>query len=140
MPFVHVYYSEDLSIKQEKLKKISLDIHYALMEHFNVPEKDYFQLFIPYPSHNMFVDPSYLLENGEERTENMLHIAITCGPGRTIEQKKSLYQALATSVSKRLNISAADVFITLNETPLENWSFGQGVAQMVKDKSRIGKD
>ncbi|RDI42214.1 tautomerase-like protein [Falsibacillus pallidus] len=61
----------------------------------------------------------------------MVYIAITCGPGRTAEQKKGLYQAIAERVSVDLEIAMTDVFITMNETPAENWSFGDGLGQMI---------
>ncbi|MCY9026815.1 tautomerase family protein, partial [Priestia megaterium] len=86
------------------------------------------------PSQHFFYDSQYLLENGEKRTNQMLYISITCGQGRTIQQKKKLYQSIAEELSTHLNISTNNIFITLNETPLENWSFGQGIAQMVNPK------
>ncbi|MFJ8526549.1 tautomerase family protein [Bacillus sp. NPDC094106] len=130
MPFVNVYYPEGLSNKEE-LEKVSNSIHRSLIEHFGVPENDYFQMFFPYPSNHFFYDPYYLLEGGKKRTEKIMHVSITCGPGRTIDQKKKLYQSISKAISNHLNISTADIFITLNETSAENWSFGQGVAQMV---------
>jgi phenylpyruvate tautomerase PptA (4-oxalocrotonate tautomerase family) len=104
------------------------------MDHFQVPEKDYFQMYFPYQADHLFFDPSYLLENGETRTEKMIHIVITCGPGRTNVQKKNLYHSIANAISDHLNIPAADIFIILNETPVENWSFGQGIAQLMNMK------
>lgn len=47
------------------------------------------------------------------------------------ESKKDLYNAIATTTATILHISSADVFITLHETSIENWSFGQGIAQML---------
>ncbi|HFK1710895.1 tautomerase family protein [Bacillus sp. RC92] len=137
MPFVNVYYPEGLSNKEE-LKKVSTSIHLSLIEHFEVPENDYFQMFFPYPSNHFFYDPYYLLEGEKKRTEKIMYVSITCGPGRTINQKKSLYQSLSKAISNHLNISTADIFITLNETSAENWSFGQRVAQMVN--MREGKE
>lgn len=66
MPFVSVYYPEGLSNKEE-LKKVSNSIHKSLIEHFEIPEKDYFQMFVPYPPNQFFYDPYYLLE--EEKRE-----------------------------------------------------------------------
>ncbi|MGH0418418.1 tautomerase family protein, partial [Bacillus cereus] len=128
MPFVSVYYPEGLSNKEE-LKKVSNSIHKSLIEHFEIPENDYFQMFFPYPPNQFFYDPYYLLEE-KKRTENILHVSITCGPGRTINQKKRLYQSISRAISNHLNISTTDIFIILNETSAENWSFGQGVAQL----------
>lgn len=83
---------------------------------------------------SILYDPYYLLERGEKRTENMMYVSITCGPGRTIKQKRDLYQSISLRVSECSSIKSADIFITLNETAAENWSFGQGVAQLVKMK------
>lgn len=54
--------------------------------------------------------------------------------GRTIKQKRDLYQSISLRVSECSSIKSADIFITLNETAAENWSFGQGLAQLVKVK------
>ncbi|HDR7903975.1 TPA: tautomerase family protein [Bacillus cereus] len=130
MPFVTVYHPEKLS-DNKLLKNVSNQIHHSLIEHFNIPENDYFQMFLPYPSHQFFYNSSYLLKGSLKRSNNMIYISITCGPGRTINQKKDSYKAIATSTANILQISTADVFITLHETPMENWSFGQGIAQML---------
>ena len=133
MPFVNVYYPEH-QLNNKELKKVSNHIHQSLIQHFHIPKEDYFQLFLPYPSQHFFYDSQYLLENGEKRTDQMIYISITCGQGRTIQQKKKLYQSIAEELSTHLNISTNNIFITLNETPLENWSFGQGIAQMMNQK------
>ncbi|MED4112466.1 tautomerase family protein [Priestia megaterium] len=133
MPFVNVYYSE-YQLNDKELKKVSNFIHQSLIQHFHIPKDDYFQLFLPYPTQHFFYDSQYLLENGEKRTDQMIYISITCGQGRTIQQKKKLYQSIAEELSTHLNISTNNIFITLNETLLENWSFGQGIAQMVNQK------
>ncbi|MED3975546.1 tautomerase family protein [Priestia megaterium] len=133
MPFVNVYYPEH-QLNDKELKEVSSNIHQSLIQHFYIPKDDYFQLFLPYPSQHFFYDSQYLLERGEKRTDNMIYISITCGQGRTVEQKKKLYQSIAEGLSTHLNISTNNIFITLNETPLENWSFGQGIAQMMNQK------
>ncbi|MDR7242848.1 tautomerase family protein [Priestia megaterium] len=138
MPFVHVYYPE-YQLNDKELKKVSNYIHQSLIAQFHIPEDDYFQLFLPYPSQHFFYDSQYLLENGEKRTDNMIYISITCGQGRTVEQKKKLYQSIAEGLHIDLAISTNNIFITLNETPVENWSFGQGIAQMVNQKEEQQK-
>ncbi|MCU4937834.1 tautomerase family protein, partial [Bacillus cereus] len=115
-------------------KKIGECIHLSLIEHFNIPENDFFQMFLPYQQNHFLYNPYYLLERGEKRTENMIYVSITCGPERTIKQKRNLYQSISLKVSKCSGIKSADIFITLNETSAENWSFGQGLAQLVKVK------
>lgn len=136
MPLVHVYYREGL-LHQEEVKEVSACIHHALIEHFNIPENDYFHMYFPCPSHSFFYDPYYLLQDGAKRTDNMMHVSITCGPGRTVTQKKKLYEAISEACRRHVHISAADVFITLIETPAENWSFGQGRAQLVEEEKKL---
>ncbi|MED3886811.1 tautomerase family protein [Priestia aryabhattai] len=133
MPFVNVYYPEH-QLNNKELKKVSNHIHQSLIQHFHIPKEDYFQLFLPYPSQHFFYDSQYLLENGEKRTDPMIYISITCGQGRTIEQKKKLYQSIAEGLHTDLDLSTNNIFITVNETTFENWSFGQGIAQMVNQK------
>ncbi|KFN01642.1 tautomerase family protein [Bacillus clarus] len=133
MPFVHVYYREGL-LNKEELKKVSNSIHHSLIEHFKIPEDDYFHMCLPYPSNQFFYDPYYLLEEEKKRSDKTIHISITCAPGRTINQKRNLYQSISEAFYHHLNISTTDIFITLNESSAENWSFGQGIAQMVNTK------
>ncbi|MGE6536733.1 tautomerase family protein [Bacillus luti] len=133
MPFVKFYYPENI-LNEEELKKIGECIHLSLIEHFNIPENDYFQMFFSYQQNQFLYNLYYLLDRGEKRTENMIYVSITCGPGRTVQQKKGLYQSVSLKISECSNVKVSDIFITLNETAAENWSFGQGVAQLVKMK------
>lgn len=135
MPFVTVYYP-DGQLHREELKRVSNRIHYSLIEHFSIPENDYFHMFLPYPPDQFFYDPHYLLEEKKKRTDKMIHVSITCGPERTIQQKRNLYQSISEAFYDHLNISTTNIFITLNETSAENWSFGQGIAQMVTMKEK----
>ncbi|MCY7671938.1 tautomerase family protein [Bacillus altitudinis] len=79
---------------------------------------------------NFFFDPHYLVRH--ERDHRLLYIQITCGSGRTEGQKQSLYKEIADQLYNKLHISKENVFIMLIETGLENWSFGEGLAQMIK--------
>ncbi|WP_242224074.1 tautomerase family protein [Bacillus cereus group sp. BfR-BA-01380] len=133
MPLVTVYYSEG-QLNKEELKKVSNSIHHSLIEHFKIPVNDYFHMFLPYPSNQFFYDPYYLLEGAKKRTDKMIHVSITCAPGRTLHQKRKLYQSISEAFYSHLNISTTDIFITLHETSAENWSFGQGIMQMVTMK------
>ncbi len=102
MPFVNVYYPE-CQLNDKELKEVSNCIHQSLIQHFHIPKDDYFQLFLPYSPQHFFYDSQYLLENGGKRTDQMIYISITCGEGRTIQQKKNLYQSIAEELSTHLN-------------------------------------
>ena len=45
-------------------------------------------------------------------------------PGRTKEQKAKAIEAVISNLSSRLSIAPSDVFIVINEPPLENWGMG----------------
>ena len=74
---------------------------------------------------NFVFDPYYL---GVRRSEDLAIIQITWNEGRTIEQKKVLYKAIADDLAAGLSLRPEDVFISLVEVN-ESWSFGNGLAQ-----------
>jgi phenylpyruvate tautomerase PptA (4-oxalocrotonate tautomerase family) len=56
-------------------------------------------------------------------------VQLTLNEGRTVDQKRAFYNAVATGLHQRLNLRPQDVFISLVEVKKENWSFGNGEAQ-----------
>jgi phenylpyruvate tautomerase PptA (4-oxalocrotonate tautomerase family) len=126
MPFVNIYLPAALS--RDIRKQISLAVHGSLMEIFAVPEKDYFQVIHPVDEDNLIFPNEYF---DIPHTGNLVYIYITCAFGRTVDMKKALYNSIAKKIAERTLIKPDDVLIFLNETPLENWSFGRGIAQMI---------
>jgi 4-oxalocrotonate tautomerase len=59
-------------------------------------------------------------------------IQITLNTGRTVDQKRAFYKAIADRLHERLSLRREDVFIGLVEVSKENWSFGNGEAQYAK--------
>jgi phenylpyruvate tautomerase PptA (4-oxalocrotonate tautomerase family) len=127
MPFVRVSYLEGQYTDKE-LPVISQNIMNALIEHFNVPENDYFQVFHAHKKSEFYYSKDYL---NVFRTDQLLYIQITLGSGRSRDQKRSFYKRLAELLSAQCKISEEDVFVTLIETELEDWTFGKGLAQMI---------
>lgn len=126
MPFINIYLPENYS--RELKKKISHSVHESLIEIFNIPENDYFQVIHPVSPENLMFPDRYL---GISHSPDLIYIHIICGSGRTVERKELLYSVIVHKISGRTHISENDIIIVLNETPLENWSFGQGKAQMI---------
>jgi 4-oxalocrotonate tautomerase len=62
-------------------------------------------------------------------TDGFVAIQVTLNAGRTLEQKKGLFAAIAEGFEKQAGARRQDVFISLVEIPRENWSFGNGEAQ-----------
>ena len=100
-------------------------VHDALTS-VGVPKDDHFQVVSEYEPSNFVFDANYL---GIRRSEDLVIIQITWNEGRTVEQKKALYKAIADGLAARVSLRQEDVFINLVEVKKENWSFGNGVAQ-----------
>ena len=103
---------------------ISRIVHEALVS-VGVPKDDRFQVIHEHDSENFVFDLNYL---NIRRTEDLVIIQITWNEGRTVEQKKALYKAIADGLAA-LSLRREDVFISLVEVKRENWSFGNGIAQ-----------
>jgi phenylpyruvate tautomerase PptA (4-oxalocrotonate tautomerase family) len=99
---------------------------YEAMVSVGVPANDRFQVIGEHDADNFLFDPTYL---GINRTDDLVIIQITWNEGRTVEQKKKLYQAIVEGLGKAPGVSPENVFINLVEVRKENWSFGMGVAQ-----------
>jgi phenylpyruvate tautomerase PptA (4-oxalocrotonate tautomerase family) len=99
---------------------------YEAMVSVGVPANDRFQIVAEHEADNFLFDPTYL---GIDRTDDLVIIQITWNQGRTVEQKKALYKAIAGGLAKAPGLRSEDVFINLVEVAKENWSFGRGEAQ-----------
>jgi len=97
-----------------------------MIEVLKVPKDDRFLVIAEHPEHALIADENYL---GIKRTQDCVFIQITLNAGRSLEQKKSFYRAVAKELHSRLGLRVEDVFISLVEVPKENWSFGNGEAQ-----------
>ena len=107
-------------------KRIGEQIYAAMRSTINVPEHDNFQILNEHDGEHFIFDPQYL---GIQRSDQLVIIQITLNEGRTLEQKKALYQTIAHNLNTQLGIRMEDVFINLVEVKKENWSFGNGIAQ-----------
>ncbi|WP_270170660.1 tautomerase family protein [Paenibacillus sp. SYP-B4298] len=127
MPFIRVSYLK-LKYDADQLKRISHTIMNTLIQHFNVPEDDLFQAFHAHDSQEFIYSNNYL---GIERSDGLLFIQITLKSGRTTNQKTRFYETLAQQLSMTIPMRKEDVFIVLVGNELEDWSFGNGRAQML---------
>jgi phenylpyruvate tautomerase PptA (4-oxalocrotonate tautomerase family) len=107
-------------------KRIGEQIYSAMRSAINVPDHDNFQILNEHDANHFVFDPEYL---GIQRSDQLVIIQITLNEGRTLEQKKALYQTIAQNLNTHLSIRLEDVFINLVEVKKENWSFGNGIAQ-----------
>jgi len=121
MPLVRISLREGKS--PSFLEAISETIHQAMVETINVPPDDRFQIFTEHSQEGLVYDPGYL---GIKRSDDLVIIQITLNAGRTLDQKRALYSALASRLAKNPGLRKEDVLIGLVEVGKENWSFGNG--------------
>ena len=124
MPFVRIdlQHGKDAGYRH----KIGDIVYEALVSAAGVPQHDRFQVITERDPANFLFDRDYL---GIHRTDDLIVIQITFNAGRSLDQKKALYRAIAQGLHEALGVRLEDVFINLVEVPKENWSLGLGLAQ-----------
>lgn len=122
MPFVRISLKSPRS--PEKRRAIADGVHRALQSAIGIPAEDRFQI-IETLGEDMIVDPSFL---GVQRDDGMVMIEIHLSSGRTHDKKSALYRDIATELEGE-GVEKRNIFIHLVEKGLEDWSFGDGIAQ-----------
>ena len=111
MPLVKI---ETIKGKSSEYKKSLLDtIHDALVKSLGIEEWDRFQRIIEYDKDNY--------EIPEGKTDDFMIIELTLFPGRSKTQKKAVIETITSDLNSNLGIARTDIFIVINEPPLENW-------------------
>jgi 4-oxalocrotonate tautomerase len=124
MPLVRISHITGKSTVQ--IAAMSQSVHRAMVETFNVPADDYFQIVTEHAPTTGLIGPATFL--GIAHTADFVFVQITCADGRTVEQKKALYAGIAANMARDAGVRVEDVIINLVETKRENWSFGNGIA------------
>jgi phenylpyruvate tautomerase PptA (4-oxalocrotonate tautomerase family) len=105
------------------LRALSNSLHNALVEAFNVPEKDRFQVIHQHEPHELIFDRDY---EGGPRSDDFVLIAITAGKPRSTEVKQAFYRRLAERLAEAPGIRPEDVMVVINTSLGDEWSFGSG--------------
>jgi 4-oxalocrotonate tautomerase len=107
-------------------RKAGQIVYEAMVATTGVPKNDHFQVIGEHSAENFVFDPDYL---GIHRSSELIMVQIFFNEGRSVDQKKALYKAIADGFTTELKVRREDVLITLVEVKKENWSFGNGIAQ-----------
>ena len=114
MPVVEV---NMLKGKSAEYKKTVLDcIHDALVTTIGIEDWDRFQRINEYDKDD-YEFPSF-------KSDNFMIIELKFFPGRTREQKGRLIEEITSTLKSSLSVEPSDVFIVIDEPPLENWGIG----------------
>lgn len=111
-------------------KKVLDAIHAAVVEAFEVPERDRYQILNLHDQAEMILLDTGL---GFDRTENQLVIRVT-SKKRTEKQKQLFYKRVTERLLDECQIEPRDVMISIVENGDADWSFGYGEAQFLNGK------
>lgn len=101
--------------------------HDALLEAFEVPAGDRYQIVHEHPAAHMIVEDTGL---GIPRTDERVMLQVTTRP-RSRAMKEAFYRLLCARLQERCGIAPSDVVVSLVSNTDEDWSFGHGRAQFL---------
>jgi phenylpyruvate tautomerase PptA (4-oxalocrotonate tautomerase family) len=127
MPLVRISLLKGKS--RDYVSAISEGVHQAMVETYQVPPGDRFQLIHQHERDEFVYDPSYL---GIQRTDDGSVHPHHAGNWRDTAAKKALYRAIADRLAKDPGIRPEDVQIVISSNERDEWSLGNGVASYVE--------
>jgi phenylpyruvate tautomerase PptA (4-oxalocrotonate tautomerase family) len=131
MPFTRI------SLLQGKppdyLSAVSDSLHKALVEAFDVPPDDRFQLIHQHAPGELVFDRAYL---GGPRSDDFILFAVTAGRPRSAEVKQAFYRRLVALLSESAGLRPEDVMVVITTTSPEDWSFSGGQARTFEAQPR----
>ena len=128
MPLIHTYLVEGKS--DEYIQKLRDGIHEALVETWNIPQNDRFQMFHEMKSSRFLIDKTMWDVN---RSDDVIVLHIASSP-RTTKMKLDFYKRLPEILHNKINLRPEDVFISIMSNTREDWSFGLGTAQLLDNQ------
>lgn len=112
---------------ENSIRKLLDASHRAMVQAFEVPERDRYQIVTQHPVSEMVIQDTGL---GFERSKDVVVISVT-SKQRTDEQKQKLYQLLVRELGEHCGIEPNDIMISIVTNGSADWSFGSGEAQFL---------
>lgn len=108
------------------LRMLSESLHKAMVEAFEVPPDDCFQVFHQLDEEELVFNRGYL--SSAPRSDDLVLIAITAGRVRSTDIKRAFYRRLTECLAFAPGIRPNDIMVIINTTQGEEWSFADGIA------------
>ena len=121
MPFTRISLIKGKS--PEYLQALSDSLHQALVEAFDVPPTDRFQVIHQHEPHELIFDRHYM---GGPRSADFMWINVTAGRPRDSTVKQAFYRRLVDLLVASPGVRPEDVMIVINTTQSDEWSFAAG--------------
>ena len=125
MPLLNFHLVEGRS--PEDLRNLLDTAHGAMLDAFQVPPRDRYQIVHEHPETHLVVEDTGL---DIPRTRNRLLLQVITRP-RTREMKETFYRLLCERLQAKCGIEPSDVVVSLATSGDEDWSFGKGRAQFL---------
>jgi phenylpyruvate tautomerase PptA (4-oxalocrotonate tautomerase family) len=130
MPLIQISLAEGKS--QKYIKAVADGVHRALLTAWKIPKNDRFQVITECKKSHFLFDKTIW---GVKRSDNVILIYIT-SIKRSKEMKLKLYQELVKVLGKNPKVREEDVFVSIVTVGREDWSFGNGIAQLTDPKQK----
>lgn len=99
----------------------------ALHTALGVPPAERFQVITEHGAGGLSIDPGYL---GVHRSADAIIVQAFLNAGRDAATKRRFYATLADGLQTAVGLRGEDLVINLVEVQREDWSFGNGEAQL----------
>ncbi|HKU94609.1 MAG TPA: tautomerase family protein [Vineibacter sp.] len=123
MPFARISLLKGKSA--DYIRALSNGVHQAMVDEFDVPADDRFQVIHQHEPGELVFDRNYL---GGPRSDDYVLICITAGKPRSTAVKQAFYKRLVTLLEQSPGIRPQDVMVIITTTQSEDWSFSGGEA------------
>lgn len=137
MPFTRICLHKGKS--PNYLKALSASLHQALVEAFEVPETDRFQVIHQLEPGELVFDPHYLSGPGGPRSDDFVLFAVTAGRQRDHNIKAAFYRRLVDLLAVSPGLRPEDVMVVINTTASDEWSFASGIVNEVVGSQGMGE-
>ncbi|MET3598996.1 tautomerase family protein [Martelella mangrovi] len=123
MPFTRISLLAGKS--PDYLAAVSDSLDRALVDCFEVPEKDRFAAIHQHLPGELIFDRNY---NGGPRSDDYIFFQITTGKMRSPETRARFYRRLVENLAASPGVRPEDVMVSIVNSTMEDWSFASGVS------------
>ncbi|WP_134734593.1 tautomerase family protein [Amycolatopsis nivea] len=125
MPLIYIDVFDRRS--QQELEALLEAIHNAVVEAFEVPSRDRYQVLTQHRPGELVIQDTGL---GIDRTDAVVIVHIVSRK-RTDDQKTRLYRLLAENLGRDCDLPTSDLMVSITENSAADWSFAHGRAQFL---------
>lgn len=112
----------------EQLRRVADVVQDVMLDVFAAPPRDRYQIVTEHRPGQLICEDTGL---GLERTDDLVVLQVF-QQGRSTEQKKALYAALAEKLETHTGLAPSDLIVSVVANTHEDWSFGMGRAQFLE--------